>query len=90
MDDIEEEATAHNIKEQLFHTTVRVQTENYFAISILTNNPCFHLQIFLLLCILLYSGSYALIRRFRRSDHEDLYSPDEDEVTVYRIRWEWT
>lgn len=26
MDDIEEEATAHNIKEQLFHTTVREQT----------------------------------------------------------------
>lgn len=39
-----------------------------------------------MLCILLYSGSYALIVRFRRSHHEDLYAPDEDEVTVYRLR----
>lgn len=42
-------------------------------------------QIFLLLFILLYLASYALIQKFRRKDHEDCYSSDEDELTVYRI-----
>lgn len=42
-------------------------------------------QIFLLLFIMLYLASYALIEKFRRKDHEDCYSTDEDEITVYRI-----
>ncbi|XP_018797774.1 PREDICTED: protein Lilipod [Bactrocera latifrons] len=41
--------------------------------------------IFLLLLMLLYLASYALITRFRRKDREDLFSTDEDEVLVYRI-----
>uniref|UniRef100_A0A336MNJ6 CSON004217 protein n=1 Tax=Culicoides sonorensis TaxID=179676 RepID=A0A336MNJ6_CULSO len=41
--------------------------------------------IFLLLFMLLYIGSYALIGRFRRRDKEDLFSSDEDEIIVYRI-----
>jgi translation initiation factor RLI1 len=32
-------------------------------------------------------SSYAIIRRFRRQDQEDYFSTDEDEVTVYRIRY---
>jgi len=43
-------------------------------------------QIFLLLIILLYSSSYVVVSRFRRRDRDDLYSNDEDEVLVYRIR----
>lgn len=42
--------------------------------------------IFMLLFLLLYLGSYALIIRFRRRDREDLFANDEDEFTVYRIR----
>lgn len=42
-------------------------------------------QIFLLLFLLLYLGSYAFIGRFRRRDREDLFSHDEDEILVYRI-----
>lgn len=41
--------------------------------------------IFLLLFLLLYLGSYAVIVRFRRRDREDLYSSDDDEILVYRI-----
>ncbi|XP_063699045.1 protein Lilipod [Culicoides brevitarsis] len=41
--------------------------------------------IFLLLFMILYVGSYALIGRFRRRDKEDLFSTDEDEIIVYRI-----
>ncbi|XP_021913510.1 protein Lilipod isoform X3 [Zootermopsis nevadensis] len=41
--------------------------------------------IFLLLLLLLYMSSYAIIRRFRRQDREDYFSTDEDEITVYRI-----
>ncbi|XP_069687432.1 protein Lilipod isoform X2 [Periplaneta americana] len=41
--------------------------------------------IFLLLLLLLYMSSYAIIRKFRRQDREDYFSTDEDEVTVYRI-----
>ncbi|KAL6267235.1 hypothetical protein P5V15_000310 [Pogonomyrmex californicus] len=41
--------------------------------------------IFLLLFLLLYISSYALIARFRRRDREDYLSVDEDEATVYRI-----
>lgn len=41
--------------------------------------------IFLLLLMLLYSGSYALIARFRRKDKDDLFSTDDDEILVYRI-----
>lgn len=48
---------------------------------------CFQpFQIFLLLFILLYVGSFALIGRFRRRDKEDLCSTDDDEVLVYKIR----
>lgn len=43
-------------------------------------------QIFLLLIILLYFSSYVVVSRFRRRDRDDLYSNDEDEVLVYRIR----
>lgn len=43
-------------------------------------------QIFLLLFMLLYVGSFALIGRFRRRDREDLCSTDDDEVLVYKIR----
>uniref|UniRef100_A0A182N9G5 Uncharacterized protein n=1 Tax=Anopheles dirus TaxID=7168 RepID=A0A182N9G5_9DIPT len=39
----------------------------------------------MLLFLLLYLGSYALIIRFRRRDRDDLFAPDEDEITVYRI-----
>lgn len=46
---------------------------------------CFYFQIFMLLFLLLYFGSFALIGRFRRRDREDLFSTDDDEVTVYRI-----
>ncbi|XP_055708332.1 protein Lilipod isoform X2 [Phlebotomus papatasi] len=56
-----------DIREQIFHNTVREHT------------------IFLLLFMLLYLGSYALIGRFRRRDREDLFSTDDDELTVYRI-----
>ncbi|XP_066591526.1 protein Lilipod [Prorops nasuta] len=41
--------------------------------------------IFLLLFLLLYISSYALIGRFRRRDRDDYFSVDEDEATVYRI-----
>ncbi|XP_043289691.1 protein Lilipod [Venturia canescens] len=41
--------------------------------------------IFLLLFLLLYISSYALIARFRRRDREDYFSVDDDEATVYRI-----
>ncbi|XP_063360227.1 protein Lilipod [Cydia amplana] len=41
--------------------------------------------IFLLLFILLYLFSFMLIEKFRRRDHEDFLSADEDEVKVYRI-----
>ncbi|XP_055377641.1 protein Lilipod isoform X2 [Condylostylus longicornis] len=41
--------------------------------------------IFLLLLMLLYTASYALIARFRRRDKEDLFSTDDDEILVYRI-----
>ncbi|GLV41036.1 lilipod [Carabus blaptoides fortunei] len=41
--------------------------------------------IFLLLFLLLYFLSFALLGRFRRRGREDYYSTDEDEVTVYRI-----
>ncbi|XP_018048443.1 PREDICTED: protein Lilipod [Atta colombica] len=41
--------------------------------------------IYLLLFLLLYISSYALIARFRRRDREDYLSVDEDEATVYRI-----
>ena len=41
----------------------------------------------MLLFLLLYIGSFALIGRFRRRDREDLYSTDDDEMTVYRIRY---
>lgn len=46
---------------------------------------CFYFQIFLLLFLLLLTGSYALIERFRRRDREDLYSTEDDEMKVYRI-----
>ncbi|KAJ8921883.1 hypothetical protein NQ315_008516 [Exocentrus adspersus] len=41
--------------------------------------------IFLLLFLLLYLFSFALLGRFKRRGREDYYSTDEDEVTVYRI-----
>lgn len=41
--------------------------------------------IFLLLLLLLYVSSYAIIRRFRRHDRDDYFSTDEDEITVHRI-----
>ncbi|XP_032678202.1 protein Lilipod [Odontomachus brunneus] len=41
--------------------------------------------IFLLLFLLLYITSHALIERFRRRDREDYLSVDEDEATVYKI-----
>lgn len=44
-------------------------------------------QIFLLLFLMLYFGSYVIISRFRRRDKEDLFSTDEDEIIVYRIRY---
>ncbi|XP_052861661.1 protein Lilipod [Anopheles cruzii] len=57
----------HDIREQLFHNTVREHI------------------IFMLLFLLLYLGSYALIIRFRRRGREDLFAVDEEEITVYRI-----
>uniref|UniRef100_A0A2M4ADW3 Putative lipocalin-interacting membrane receptor limr n=2 Tax=Anopheles triannulatus TaxID=58253 RepID=A0A2M4ADW3_9DIPT len=63
----DEEDEVHDIREQMFHNTVREHI------------------IFMLLFLLLYLGSYALIMRFRRRDRADLYSNDEDEITVYRI-----
>lgn len=42
-------------------------------------------QIFLLLFLLLYLLSFAVLRHFRRKGREDYYTIDEDEVTVYRI-----
>ncbi|CAG9863912.1 unnamed protein product [Phyllotreta striolata] len=41
--------------------------------------------IFLLLFILLYLFSFALLIRFKRRGKEDYFSTDEDEITVYRI-----
>ncbi|CAH1101460.1 unnamed protein product [Psylliodes chrysocephalus] len=41
--------------------------------------------IFLLLFIILYLFSFALLCRFKRGGKEDYFSTDEDEVTVYRI-----
>ncbi|XP_076178974.1 LMBR1-like protein lilipod isoform X2 [Ptiloglossa arizonensis] len=41
--------------------------------------------IFLLLFLVLYVSSYAIIAKFRRKDREDYFSVDEDEATVYRI-----
>lgn len=62
-----EEDEVPDIREQIFHNTVREHI------------------IFLLLFLLLYLGSFALIGRFRRRDREDLFSTDDDEITVYRI-----
>ncbi|XP_008202732.1 protein Lilipod [Nasonia vitripennis] len=56
-----------DIREQLFHNTVR----EYI--------------IFLLLFLILYISSYALISRFRWRGGEDYLDTDEDEATVYRI-----
>ncbi|XP_055531491.1 protein Lilipod [Wyeomyia smithii] len=64
---MDEEEDVADIREQIFHNTVREQI------------------IFLLLFLLLYLGSFALINRFRRRDREDLFSTDDDEITVYRI-----
>ncbi|XP_031619913.1 protein Lilipod [Contarinia nasturtii] len=64
---LDEDDEVTDIREQMFHNTVREQI------------------IFLLLFILLYVGSFALIGRFRRRDREDLCSTDEDEVLVYKI-----
>lgn len=58
---------------------------NYGPINVLVF-ILFVFQIFLLLFMMLYVGSYALIGRFRRRDKEDLFSTDEDEIIVYRIR----
>ncbi|XP_055620583.1 protein Lilipod [Toxorhynchites rutilus septentrionalis] len=65
--EMDEEEDIADIREQIFHNTVREHI------------------IFLLLFLLLYLGSFALIGRFRRRDREDLFSTDDDEVTVYRI-----
>lgn len=43
------------------------------------------MQIFLLLFLILYLSSYALIAKFRRKDREDYFSVDDDEALVYRI-----
>uniref|UniRef100_T1GL44 Uncharacterized protein n=1 Tax=Megaselia scalaris TaxID=36166 RepID=T1GL44_MEGSC len=43
------------------------------------------ISIFLLLLMMLYTGSYILLARFRRRDREDLFSTDDDEILVYRI-----
>ncbi|XP_038117521.1 protein Lilipod [Culex quinquefasciatus] len=67
MDTTTEEDEVADIREQIFHNTVREHI------------------IFLLLFLLLYLGSFALIGRFRRRDREDLFSTDDDEITVYRI-----
>ncbi|XP_053689368.1 protein Lilipod [Sabethes cyaneus] len=64
---MDEEEDVADIREQIFHNTVREHI------------------IFLLLFLLLYLGSFALINRFRRRDREDLFSTDDDEITVYRI-----
>nr|XP_029725484.1 protein Lilipod [Aedes albopictus] len=64
---MDEEEEVADIREQIFHNTVREHI------------------IFLLLFLLLYLGSFALIGRFRRRDREDLFSTDDDEITVYRI-----
>lgn len=56
-----------------------IVTANCSSISL------FIFQIFLLLFLLLYISSYALIARFRRKDREDYVLVDEDEATVYRI-----
>ncbi|XP_055324901.1 protein Lilipod isoform X2 [Sitodiplosis mosellana] len=64
---LDEDDEVTDIREQMFHNTVREQI------------------IFLLLFILLYVGSFALIGRFRRRDKEDLCSTDDDEVLVYKI-----
>lgn len=42
-------------------------------------------QIFVLLFLVLLTGSYTLVERFRRRDQEDLFSSDDDELKVYRI-----
>uniref|UniRef100_A0AAG5D7U2 Uncharacterized protein n=1 Tax=Anopheles atroparvus TaxID=41427 RepID=A0AAG5D7U2_ANOAO len=63
----EEEEHVSDIREQMFHNTIREHI------------------IFMLLFLLLYLGSYALIIRFRRRDREDLFANDEEEFTVYRI-----
>lgn len=44
-------------------------------------------QIFLLLFLLLYISSYTIIGQFRRKDAEDYITDDEDDVTVYQIRY---
>ncbi|KAL3280330.1 hypothetical protein HHI36_017819 [Cryptolaemus montrouzieri] len=41
--------------------------------------------IFLLLFLLLYLLSFAILKRYKRCNHEDYYSMDEEEITVYRI-----
>ncbi|XP_044761965.1 protein Lilipod [Coccinella septempunctata] len=41
--------------------------------------------IFLLLFLVLYLVSYAILKRYKRSNHEEYYSMDKDEITVYRI-----
>ncbi|XP_050074428.1 protein Lilipod [Anopheles maculipalpis] len=63
----DEEQEVPDIREQMFHNTVREHI------------------IFMLLFLLLYLGSYALINRFRRRDRDDLFATDDDEITVYRI-----
>jgi len=52
--------------------------------QIFHNNVREHI-IFLLLFILLYIASFALIARFKRRGRDDYYSTDDDEITVYRI-----
>lgn len=42
-------------------------------------------QIFVLLFLMLLSGSYTLIERFRRRDQQDIFSTEDDEIKVYRI-----
>ncbi|XP_053663586.1 protein Lilipod [Anopheles marshallii] len=63
----DEEHEVPDIREQMFHNTVREHI------------------IFMLLFLLLYLGSYALINRFRRRDRDDVFATDDDEITVYRI-----
>ncbi|KAK0172852.1 hypothetical protein PV328_006119 [Microctonus aethiopoides] len=41
--------------------------------------------IFLLLFLLLYISSYALLAKFRQRDREDYFTLDEDEAMVYKI-----
>ncbi len=81
-----------DIREQIFHNTVR---ENIVSTSVLRisrnrvrrfKKHRSYLQIFLLLFLLLYVSSYAIIGQFRRRDAEDYITEDNDDVTVYQIR----